>query len=434
MKCKALRKFLIPLFTVVAVLPAYGVAPDTATNTLTGISSPFTGAIAPNGSYVYTLGYTNSTLYKVNASNATLIKTVALASSTSLRQIFFLPDGSAALYIDASNGTLVKIATSNDSVTATTSVGSNPYNFAISPDGLYAYVALQSYPSSIKRYRTSDLALDTSYTLPIGVRYVAVSPDGSQAYGVSATQAVPFNTSTGVTGTPLTLGTCSATNTVGYTVGGNFLYVICATPTSSVYKINTATNSLSGSPILLSNVSYMMAVSPDGSFIYLQSYGANAIYKLRLSDDSITATIPTGNGPYGIAISRDATFAYSFNYGSSSITRINTGAVLSQAVSSGLSLVGGGNSINYRTGGAIRLAISSPASGADGKVTFFQNNKRIAGCINLMSVSNTVDCTYKPSVRGSIVLSARITPTSNLYLPSTSSTINVNVVNRTGNR
>jgi YVTN family beta-propeller protein len=416
------------------MMPTFAVAPDTVTNTLTGISTPFTGAISPNGSYVYTLGYTNSTLYKVNASTATLIKTVALASSTSLRQIFFLPDGSAALYIDASNGSLVKIDTSNDSVTATTSVGSNPYNFAISPDGQFAYIALQSSPSSIKRYRTSDLGLDTTYSLPIGVRYVAVSPDGNQAYGVGGTQAVPFNTNTGVAGSPLTLGTCSATNTAGYTIGGNFLYVICATPNSSVYKINTATNSLSGSPISLANTSYMMAVSPDGTFIYLQSYGANAIYKLRLSDDSITATISTGNGPYGISISRDATFAYSFNYGSSSITRIYTGGFISSAVTANLSLPSGAQSVIYRSTSTIRFTITSPNSGGDGKVTFFQNGKRVANCINLASVNGVVDCSYKPSVLGAVALSARIVPTSSSYSASTTPILNLASINRSGRR
>jgi DNA-binding beta-propeller fold protein YncE len=434
MKRATARTILTSLLAIFSIMPAFAVAPDTVTNTLTGITQPFTGAISPDGTYVYTIGYGNSTLYKVNASNATLIKTVTLATSAAIRQILFLPDGSAALYIDAGNGTLVKIATSNDSVTATTSVGSNPYNFAISPDGRYAYIALQAYPTVIKRYLTSTLALDSTYNLPIGARFVAISPDGSQAFAIGSTQVAQFNTSSGVASPSITVGTCTNMNAGSYTVSGNFLYVLCNTPNSNIYKINTSTNSLSGSPISISGSGYIMSTSPDGSFMYVASYGASSIFRLRVSDDSITATISAIGGPYGVAISSDATFAYSFNYGASSISRINTGSILAGTVTANLSLPSGGKTITYRSNSTIRFTISTPSSGGDGKVTFFQNGKRIANCINLLSSGGIVDCSYKPSVIGTVAISARIVPTSSSYVTSNTPSLNLSSINRTGRR
>ena len=69
-----------------------------------------------------------------------------------------------------------------------------------------------------------------------------------------------------------------------------------------------------------------------------------------------------------------------------------------------------------------------------GKVTFFSNGKRIAGCINKAAASTTAICSIKPSVLGRAMFTASFTPLNNAYLPSVSSGITVNVVPRTGTR
>lgn len=69
-----------------------------------------------------------------------------------------------------------------------------------------------------------------------------------------------------------------------------------------------------------------------------------------------------------------------------------------------------------------------------GKVTFFANGKRIAGCINKVAVSTTAACSVKASVMGKAIYTATYTPTSSSYLPSNSAPLAVTVVRRTGTR
>jgi hypothetical protein len=61
-----------------------------------------------------------------------------------------------------------------------------------------------------------------------------------------------------------------------------------------------------------------------------------------------------------------------------------------------------------------------------GKVTFRANGLIIPGCKNrAVSASATVTCSYRPSTRGSVILSATLAPTDNSYIGATSSSNNV---------
>jgi len=69
-----------------------------------------------------------------------------------------------------------------------------------------------------------------------------------------------------------------------------------------------------------------------------------------------------------------------------------------------------------------------------GKVTFKANGKVIAGCNNKAVLANaTVTCSYLPSTRGSVVITATLDPTSSSFIGATTSS-NVVVGNRTGLR
>jgi hypothetical protein len=66
--------------------------------------------------------------------------------------------------------------------------------------------------------------------------------------------------------------------------------------------------------------------------------------------------------------------------------------------------------ISYRVVTSI-VTISTP-TGSDGKVTFYLNGKKIAGCINLPSSALSTSCSWRPSIHNSATLSAKLTPTS----------------------
>jgi len=73
-------------------------------------------------------------------------------------------------------------------------------------------------------------------------------------------------------------------------------------------------------------------------------------------------------------------------------------------------------------------------SSVAGKVTFKANGQVIPGCKNkAVSASATVSCSYRPSTRGTVIISATLEPTNNSYIGATTSTNSV-IGNRTGSR
>lgn len=69
-----------------------------------------------------------------------------------------------------------------------------------------------------------------------------------------------------------------------------------------------------------------------------------------------------------------------------------------------------------------------------GKITFKANGQVIPGCKNKnVSASATVTCSYRPSTRGSLIISATLDPTNNSWIGATTSS-NIVVGNRTGKR
>lgn len=80
------------------------------------------------------------------------------------------------------------------------------------------------------------------------------------------------------------------------------------------------------------------------------------------------------------------------------------------------------------------ISASLGVAGTDGKVTFFANGKRIPGCINKSSVSLVATCSWKPSKRGSALISAQLVPSNSGYLTSVSQVRNIVVGNRSNTR
>jgi hypothetical protein len=85
----------------------------------------------------------------------------------------------------------------------------------------------------------------------------------------------------------------------------------------------------------------------------------------------------------------------------------------------------------FRTPSTITATLS--VAGSDGKVTFFANGKKIAGCIKIASTSLVATCNWKPAVRGAITLSAISYPNDSNYL-SGSVSLPIVVSSRSGLR
>ena len=78
------------------------------------------------------------------------------------------------------------------------------------------------------------------------------------------------------------------------------------------------------------------------------------------------------------------------------------------------------------------ITITATVSQA-GKVTFFWNTKRIAGCINKVATTSAT-CTWRPTVSGRWNISATLIPTNLSFSTSNSSPLTVDIGRRTGTR
>jgi hypothetical protein len=94
-----------------------------------------------------------------------------------------------------------------------------------------------------------------------------------------------------------------------------------------------------------------------------------------------------------------------------------------------VTLQSGGNSTIYRSPTALRASAST-----DGKVTFYQSGKPIAGCRNIATSSSVATCNWRPAQHGRVSLTARITPTDSSIPAGASSVFTVGVPTRSNTR
>jgi hypothetical protein len=84
---------------------------------------------------------------------------------------------------------------------------------------------------------------------------------------------------------------------------------------------------------------------------------------------------------------------------------------------------------SYRSTTVLTATTNTPS-----KVTFFENNKRITGCISIATSSNSATCNWKPASHGSITLSIQVTPTDSNYSANRISLAAIYSSKRAGNR
>ena len=77
----------------------------------------------------------------------------------------------------------------------------------------------------------------------------------------------------------------------------------CNNGTVSVF--DTATGQVTGSPIPVGRGPLGVAVSPDGSQVYVANNGSGTVSVIDTASNQVPATIPVGAHPFGVAVSPD---------------------------------------------------------------------------------------------------------------------------------
>jgi YVTN family beta-propeller protein/VCBS repeat-containing protein len=261
-------------------------------------NGPFPLAVSPNGNYAYVGNEGSDTVSVINTATNTVTTTIPVAEPPVA--LAFNPSGTLAYVANDSGITVIDTAT--NTVTTTIPNPNGPYSptaVALSPNGAQAYVSYANGTVAVINTATNTI----TSTIPVGIAPVgvAISPDGDTAY---------------VTNT----GASDITNTVSV--------------------INTATDTVTNTiPIGAAGFSEPMgvAVSPDGSLAYVANYGQNTVAVIDTATDTVTNTIPingpsgpatnpyNGTNPYGLAVSPDGSYVYVTDSNSNTVSVISTG-------------------------------------------------------------------------------------------------------------
>jgi YVTN family beta-propeller protein len=300
---------------------------DAATNTVIGtpISVPgggiYPGAVAlsPDGSRLYIANTSGPGLAVLNTITKTEISAPVVGGSDDLA---VSPDGSR-IYVAATDYTGSHPLSVVDSATNTiigspisvgTSVGTKLSDLAVSPDGSRVYAIYNTYYGSEAdqgRVSVINTATNAAIGTPIPVGWqplaVAVSPDGHRVYvaNMNGTMSV-IDTSTNTVVDTFLFGksvndteiqdlAVSPDGSRIYAVGGS-TNAVDNNAMGTVSVIDTATDTVVGTPIPVSGPPFRAVISPDGSRLYVTGINNTGAMTVSIID---TGVLGVGGGTSG---------------------------------------------------------------------------------------------------------------------------------------
>jgi YVTN family beta-propeller protein len=92
---------------------------------------------------------------------------------------------------------------------------------------------------------------------------------------------------------------------------------------NTVSVINTATNTVVGSPIAVGSLPGGVAVTPDGSKVYVANSSSNTVSVIVTAANTVVATIPVGLRPRGVVVTPDGSKVYVANFSDGTVSVID---------------------------------------------------------------------------------------------------------------
>ncbi|MGC2310348.1 MAG: YncE family protein [Candidatus Babeliaceae bacterium] len=229
-------------------------------------------------------------------------------------------------------------------IIATISVGISPAGIAITPDSHFAYVANNNNDEipgadtvSVLDLRTNTLIQtisDPSFNEPYTV---TINGAGSKAYITNSNSTtitiidIPSNTVAG------TIDGFDGPSGMAIDPNTNLAYVnnyggpegVGSGNGTTVNVVDLSMNMIVGLPIIVGLAPASLAITSDGTFVYVINYvdgnpGTGTISIIRTGDNTVIGTIPGFSGPFSIAIGPGDNYAYITNFGSNNFSPVGT--------------------------------------------------------------------------------------------------------------
>jgi YVTN family beta-propeller protein len=214
--------------------------------------------------------------------------------------VVFAPDSLTAYAID-NNGYAYVIDVLAGTKTADIGVGNNPNGLALTSDGATLYVT----NVSDNTVSVIDIATQTvTDTVPVGGGPQGVACANGKAYVTNSNDGTVSVISAGVVVATITVGADEST-----------VYIADSeTGPSTVWVIDTATDTVTATISSAGTYVNAIAVTPDGSKVYVASGGAATIVVIDTATNTVTGTIAldhgTGTSPAAVAFSPDGSTAF----------------------------------------------------------------------------------------------------------------------------
>jgi YVTN family beta-propeller protein len=307
-------------------------------------AGPANAATSLVGTSVYVPNVTAGTVSVLNGSTDTITATVPVGADPIDTAV--TPDGSQVLSANEGAGTVSVISTATDTVTATIPVTADPDGVVVAPSGTTAYASSLAGGGLIS---VISLTTDTvTGTIPTGLgpNQMVINSAGTTLYVDQQAQSNVLVISLATDTVTATVNLNTSQNwEMALSPDGSKLYIASGDNfslpgnDSSIEVLSTATNTVTAT-ISLGSVSYPtgLAISPDGSTIYTADQFGNSVSVISTATDTVTSTITGFSGATGIALTPNGTTAYVSDVNDNTVKVLNTATGTITATISGFSV------------------------------------------------------------------------------------------------
>ena len=262
----------------------------TATNTVRATipvgNLPEGVAVLPDGSKAYVTNLDSGTVSVIDARTSTVTASIAVGDEPN--HVAISPDGSK-LYVTTSGGVEI-VATATNTVLATIAFDANA--IAVSPDGSKAYLVVGNNVSVVDTATNAVLA-----TIPVGDTPfdIAVTPDGMRAYVVNFQSGTVSVIGTATNTVLATIPGFDQPANVAITPDGRTAYVTNQGGSNTVSVVSTATNAIVAT-IPVGILPDGVALTRDGSLVYVPNLGGG-VSVIATATNKVVTTITVGTMP-----------------------------------------------------------------------------------------------------------------------------------------